>query len=46
MRCVKKNKSKIPNNNANNKSADDGEFVDKRFRTGPPVISLLKLTGE
>ncbi len=46
MRCVKKNKSKIPNNNANNNNADDGEFVDKILSTGPPVRSLVKLTGE
>ena len=46
MRWVKKNKSKMPNNNANNKSADDGEFVASTSTTGPPVTSLVKLTGE
>ncbi len=46
MRCVKKNKSKIPKSNANNKSAEDGELVDNTSSTGPPVISLVKLIGE
>ena len=46
MRCVKKNKSKIPKIRTNKISADAGVFDEKRSSTGPPVSSPVKLTGE
>lgn len=46
MRRVKKNNSKIQNKSANKSKADDGEFVEKIFKTGPPVMSSVKLTGK
>ncbi len=46
MRWVKKNNNKTPNKSANKKSADEGELADKISTIGPPVMSLVKLTGE